>query len=162
MAWTRVVALLLASAIVGACGKGESTGNTEQEAVLTAATLGEQAVMSAAEYLAMDRYSQADVEEGRAQAQICRACHTLEDGGVHRIGPKTRSEWCLTLAPAICQSRNQWPDALPSGPRWETSPTPPSTSRGSTCSRLAWLMTCWLPGSRAESVNVYLSPTGAA
>lgn len=87
MAWIRVLALLLASAIIGACGKGESTGNTEQEAVLTAATLGEQAVMSAAEYLAMDRYSQADVGEGQAQAQICRACHTLEDGGVHMIGP---------------------------------------------------------------------------
>lgn len=79
--------LLLACAVVGACGGEGSTGNSGQEAVLTAATLGEQEILSTAEYLAQDRYAQADRDEGRVQAQICRACHTLEAGGVHTIGP---------------------------------------------------------------------------
>jgi cytochrome c len=87
MDWTRFAALSLISALLGACGSGESTGNTEQEAVLTAATLGEQTILSTAEYLAMDRYAQADAAKGKDQAQICRACHTLEAGGAHMIGP---------------------------------------------------------------------------
>jgi cytochrome c len=87
MGWTRVLLLLLAGALFGGCGGGGSTGNSGQEAVLTAATLGEQEVLGIADYLAQDRYAQADAEEGKAQAQICRACHTLEAGGVHTIGP---------------------------------------------------------------------------
>ena len=87
MGWTRVLLLLFASALVGACGGGGSTGNSGQEAVLTATTLGEQEVLGTADYLAQDRYAQADREEGKVQAQICRACHTLEAGGVHTIGP---------------------------------------------------------------------------
>lgn len=87
MGLRRVLYLLLASGAVGACGAGESTGNSEQEAVLTAATLGEQEILGTAGYLAQDRYAQADLEEGAMQAQICRACHTLEPGGVHMIGP---------------------------------------------------------------------------
>ena len=87
MGLTRVFLLLLVGTAIGACGAGESTGDSEQEAVLTAKTLGEQDILSTADYLAQDRYAQADLEEGAVQAQICRACHTLEAGGVHMIGP---------------------------------------------------------------------------
>lgn len=53
----------------------------------TAATLGEQTVLSAQEYLAQTPYSAADLGNGEKLATLCRACHSLEDGGPHMIGP---------------------------------------------------------------------------
>ena len=86
---SRLVAAfaMLAIAVV-ACSDEEPPGGGQKEPILTAATLGEQAVLSNAEYLAQDRYAGADLEHGKLQAQVCRACHTLEAGGVHMIGPR--------------------------------------------------------------------------
>ena len=88
MSWKYVGSMLLLVSFLGACGKHEAAGSAGQEAILTVATLGEQEILTTADYLAMDRYAKADTEEGKVQAQICRACHTLEPGGVHMIGPR--------------------------------------------------------------------------
>jgi len=82
-----VLALLL---VIGGCGN--DTGETSAEAeptnpVPTAATLGEQTVLSASEYLAQSPYTEADRRNGGRQAQLCRACHSLEKGGANMIGP---------------------------------------------------------------------------
>ena len=80
---------------LAACG-GEKSDTTEppsaadpapKPAVLTAANLGEQTVMSASEYLAEPPYNAADAGNGERLALLCRACHSLEQGGAHMIGP---------------------------------------------------------------------------
>ena len=55
---------------------------------LTAATLGKQTVLSAVEYLATPEFAGADVENGARQALLCRACHSMEEGGANMIGPR--------------------------------------------------------------------------
>ncbi|MDX1506790.1 MAG: cytochrome c family protein [Woeseiaceae bacterium] len=55
--------------------------------MLTAATLGEQVVLSNADQLASAPYNSADTKNGAAQARLCRACHTLESGGMNMLGP---------------------------------------------------------------------------
>ena len=54
---------------------------------LTAATIGEQTVQSNAEYLASPTYVAADASLGQRLAMPCRACHSLEKGGINMIGP---------------------------------------------------------------------------
>lgn len=88
------MARLTVSAVLGlivcaACGDdaGRSTGGGQDAALVTAGTLGEQTVLAAAEYLAMPPYAAADLDRGARQAQICRACHSLEAGGPMMIGP---------------------------------------------------------------------------
>jgi cytochrome c len=80
-----VVAFLL----LVACGsESEDAGsNEESTALLSAATLGEQAVLTVADYLAQARFVRADPRNGYRQAQICKACHSLDDGGPNMIGP---------------------------------------------------------------------------
>ncbi len=53
----------------------------------TAATLGEQVVLAPREYLALEPYASASRSRGERQAQICKACHSLEEGGSNMIGP---------------------------------------------------------------------------
>ena len=53
----------------------------------TAATLGEQVVLSAEDYLSADPFVSANHLRGQKQAQVCRACHSLEKGGPNMIGP---------------------------------------------------------------------------
>ena len=55
--------------------------------MVTAATLGEQAVLTAAEYLAQPRYATADAARGRQGAVLCQACHSFKQGEGDRIGP---------------------------------------------------------------------------
>ena len=84
------VALLVASWLVAACSGGSdsaSGGADDAAAALTAATLGEQSVLAAADYLQQPPYAGADRENGQRLAQMCKACHTLGAGGVHMIGP---------------------------------------------------------------------------
>ena len=83
-----VAALVVSTLAMAACSNEKTPGTSQEKPVLTAATLGEQTVRTAAEYLAQDRYASADLEQGKLQAQVCRACHTLEAEGVHMIGPR--------------------------------------------------------------------------
>ena len=74
--------------LLGGCGGGSGNGPEEPgEPPLTAATLGEQTVLSPAEYLSAAPYAEADRQRGQRQAQLCRACHSLEEGGANMIGP---------------------------------------------------------------------------
>ena len=85
------MALLAASACLVAACSGESDSSPGGAAggapPLTAATLGEQTVLAAADYLAQAPYVGTDRANGQRLAQMCKACHTLGDGGVHMIGP---------------------------------------------------------------------------
>lgn len=89
----RVTAIGLVTAAclaVGACGQSGQDAiaqRGESPAVLTAATLGEQSILSAADYLAGAVYLNADVSRGQALAMQCRACHSLERGGASIVGP---------------------------------------------------------------------------
>lgn len=82
-----LVGTLVALALVSGCGRESGESGTPAEAALTAATLGEQRIQTNAQYLADAPYSAADTGNGEAQARICRACHTLERGGMHMLGP---------------------------------------------------------------------------
>ena len=55
--------------------------------LVTAATLGEQAVLTVTEYLDEPSYATADQINGARQAQVCRACHSLDEGGANMLGP---------------------------------------------------------------------------
>lgn len=86
--WFATVSL----AVVSACSRvpapaGGTAGADAGQAPLTAASLGEQQVLSVTEYLAQPRHAGADMDSGADQAQICRACHTLEEGGQALLGP---------------------------------------------------------------------------
>jgi cytochrome c len=75
--------------LITACGdKTEDVGAGKVTApLLTAETLGDQTVLTAAEYLLAPPYSGADRSNGANLAQICRACHSLDEGGANMIGP---------------------------------------------------------------------------
>ena len=83
--------LTFAAAILtlAACGSdsGDTSSDEESTPLLSAATLGEQTVLTVAEYLAQDRYVAANRQNGSRQAQICKACHSLEKDGPNMIGP---------------------------------------------------------------------------
>ena len=83
-----VAAFMVLAFAIAACSSDQAPGDGQEEPILTAATLGEQTILGTAEYLAQERYATADLEQGKLQAQVCRACHTLEAGGVHMIGPR--------------------------------------------------------------------------
>ena len=81
------VLLIVALSVLAACGDIPETAPQASKPVLTAQTLGEQAVTTAGDYLRNARYAAADVRNGARQAQICRACHSLEEGGNNMVGP---------------------------------------------------------------------------
>jgi len=87
--YSRLLAVAAVATLVVGCGKStEETGTESGTAPLpTAAMLGEQVVLSAEEYLATAPYSDADRSRGERQAQICKACHSLDRGGPNMIGP---------------------------------------------------------------------------
>lgn len=94
MTTKRGVVLLVVAFTVGiviaGCGQGtgsHSKPKKAEAASLSAATLGEQTVLSTSEYLRAPPYAGADRENGLRQAQFCRACHSLEEEGRHMIGP---------------------------------------------------------------------------
>lgn len=75
----------MALAIAGCGGNDDATD--AQPPLPTAATLGAQVVLTPAEYLAAEPYSTANRSRGERQAQFCKACHSLEQGGPHMVGP---------------------------------------------------------------------------
>lgn len=87
----RLLAVCLSTVAIclSACNRSANDGDaTKSKApVLTAATLGEQAVLSNAQLLQEPKYLNANLKNGAAQAQICKACHSLDDGGPNMIGP---------------------------------------------------------------------------
>ena len=87
--YSRLLAVAAAVTLVAGCGKSnEDTGTESGTAPLpTAAMLGEQVVLTAEEYLATAPYNDADRSRGERQAQICKACHSLDRDGPNMIGP---------------------------------------------------------------------------
>lgn len=79
------MSLLLLCACGGEAGEGDRKSDAPPP--LTAATLGEQTVLTASEYLSQAPYSSANRSNGAQQAQICRACHSLDESGPNMIGP---------------------------------------------------------------------------
>lgn len=83
--WSTLVGLF----VLASCGGKQEGSDATSESVRlpTAATLGEQRVLPAAEYLAAEPYASANRSHGERQAQICKACHSLEEDGPNMIGP---------------------------------------------------------------------------
>lgn len=72
--------------VVGCGKKAEETGSGAGP-LPSAATLGAQVVLTAEEYLATEPFAGADRKRGETQAQICKACHSLDRDGPNMIGP---------------------------------------------------------------------------
>jgi len=83
--------LAAAAAFLSLAACGSEPENTAPDkdvvATLSAATLGEQTVLAASDYLAREPFVSANLKNGGRQAQICKACHSLSDGGPNMIGP---------------------------------------------------------------------------
>ena len=87
---SRLLAAAVLVTLVAACGKNENeeSGTAADAAPFpTAATLGEQVVLTAAEYLETEPYAGANRSKGERQAMLCKACHSLNKGGANMIGP---------------------------------------------------------------------------
>jgi cytochrome c len=85
-----IVGLTTVACSLNACGQSETgaiSGDGTRATALTAATLGEQTVLSPDEYLGQEPYALADSSRGEALAMQCRACHTLDKGGATIVGP---------------------------------------------------------------------------
>jgi cytochrome c len=85
----RPLALVVAFSGLAACGSesDDASSGEENTPLLSAATLGEQAVLTVPEYLQQKKFADADAKNGNRQAQICKACHSLEERGPNMIGP---------------------------------------------------------------------------
>ena len=79
--------LLITTSVLLIAGCGSKEDVSDGPPLPTAATLGEQVVLTPAEYLANEPYSNANRSRGERQAQFCKACHSLEQGGPHMVGP---------------------------------------------------------------------------
>ena len=73
-------------------------------------------VKTAAEYLAEERFAGADQTLGRRVFLQCRACHSLEAGGAHRVGPNLHG--MFGQAAAVREGFNYSPALRESGVIW--------------------------------------------
>ena len=82
-------AAAVTATLLAGCGQqSEDTGDGSGTAPFpTAANLGDQVVLTAEEYLATEPYASADRAKGEQQAALCKACHSLDEGGPNMIGP---------------------------------------------------------------------------
>jgi cytochrome c len=79
---------MLITMVVGCGKKTEETGSETGAVPLPfAASLGDQVVRTAEEYLATEPFAGAHRGRGEQQARICMACHSLDAGGPNMIGP---------------------------------------------------------------------------
>lgn len=83
--WTGMLAC--ACLLAAACNDGASTARDRGPPLPTAATLGEQSVKSVAVYLEEPPYAGSSNELGERLLLQCRACHTLDEGAGHQLGP---------------------------------------------------------------------------
>lgn len=83
------LALLSTLLLLAACGSDSTDSAPSDEGVgqLSAATLGEQTVLPVADYLALEQFASANRQNGSRQAQVCKACHSVDAGGPNMIGP---------------------------------------------------------------------------
>ena len=84
-----LLAVAALAAVYAGCGNktGETGADESAVSLPSAATLGDQVVLTVEQYLAADAYAGADLANGERQARICKACHSLEKGGPNMIGP---------------------------------------------------------------------------
>lgn len=86
---SRLLAAAGLAIMIAGCGQkseepGDGSGTTPFP---TAATLGDQVVLTAAEYLATEPYASASRKKGERQVLFCKACHSLDAGGPNMVGP---------------------------------------------------------------------------
>lgn len=117
----RFLAAAATIALIAGCGEQSEEGKAAAPPALTAATLGEQQVLTAGEYLAQPPYSDADQSNGARQAQVCRACHSFDDGEQNMLGPalygffgtEAASREGFDYSPALREATFSWtPRAL--------------------------------------------------
>jgi cytochrome c len=73
--------------LIAACGQSTSQDEPPSEPLLTAATIGEQELQSNQAWLTSAEYSGTDIARGERLAMQCRACHGLDAGTSHMLGP---------------------------------------------------------------------------
>ncbi len=111
--WLKPLILILAGTGLWACQSGEDAAETNAAAPEAAAPPAAESaapapapaaavdpgeIKSAAEYLAEERFASADQTLGRRVFLQCRACHSLEAGGAHRVGPNLHGMFGLQAA----------------------------------------------------------------
>jgi cytochrome c len=86
---SRLLAAVALASLAAGCDRNDGeTGTTAEQAVFpTAATLGQQTIRTTAEYLAAEPYVEANRSRGERQAQLCKACHSFNEGGPNMVGP---------------------------------------------------------------------------
>ena len=107
--------------LIAACGQSTSPDEPPSEPPLTAATLGEQELQSNQAWLASTEFGGTDSAWGERLAMQCRACHGLEAGTGHMLGPglygffgqKAGSAEGFRYSAALSESNFNWtPRAL--------------------------------------------------
>lgn len=75
--------LIVISLLLAACGQQPATDKAQ--AASSAAAVATEAAVEKADLAAM--LATADVKQGERAFLQCRACHTLEEGGINKLGP---------------------------------------------------------------------------
>jgi cytochrome c len=84
---TIITAATLSPTACEKSGPNAASGKSANTPSLSAATLGEQTVLSPEDYLTQEQYASADTSRGETLAMQCRACHSLEQGAAAIVGP---------------------------------------------------------------------------
>lgn len=72
--------------LLAGCGSDGNEG-APPVAFVTAAELGDQALVSNRQLLATAEYATADLQRGEKLFGQCRGCHSIESGGMNLLGP---------------------------------------------------------------------------